>query len=282
MSPFAHLRKSPLWLATGLAIALSTSALAAADPSDASAATKSAPTGRVKFISQMLPTEMEGGKEYTILVQYKNVSSGAWSQSDSLQLFLVDSPDRQSWGSVKSTLEKDAAIRVDEVGTFKAIVRAPRKGGSYSMQWQLRNNGSPFGEPTPKMKITVSDAVSANAAEFISQTVPGMKKAGEYFTVLDRGSVYPITVTFKNNGSVTWSADKVRLVSQAPLQNIVWAIDQVDLRANESVEPGEIKSFTFKIITPSRPGIYPLQWQLMDGLGAIFGTATDKIAVTVK
>lgn len=275
---FFHRSASPICLAVGLAITVSTPAFAADPPTTQIRTTEN----RVKFISQMLPTEMEGGKEYTILVQYKNVGAGNWSQNDNLQLSLVESPDKAIWGTVRGTQEKESVAKSDDIGTFRAVVRAPRKGGTYSMQWQLRNATSPVGEPTPKMKIVVSDAVSANAAEFISQTVPGMRKAGEYFTVLDRGTVYPITVTFKNNGSVAWSTNKIRLVSQSPAQNIIWAIDQVDLRANELVEPGEIKSFTFKIVTPSRPGIYPLQWQLMDDSGTVFGSPTDKIAVTVK
>lgn len=275
---FFHRSASPICLAVGLAITVATPAFAADPPT-----TQIRPTeNRVKFISQMLPTEMEGGKEYTILVQYKNVGAGNWSQNDNLQLSLVESPDKAIWGTVRGSQEKESAAKSDDIGTFRAVVRAPRKGGTYSMQWQLRNATGLVGEPTPKMKIVVSDAVSANAAEFISQTVPGMRKAGEYFTVLDRGTVYPITVTFKNNGSVAWSTNKIRLVSQSPTQNIIWAIDQVDLRANELVEPGEIKSFTFKIVTPSRPGIYPLQWQLMDDSGTVFGSPTDKIAVTVK
>jgi len=273
---------APICFAVGLAIITPTITFAA-DPAGQS---DSAPTRnaeyRVKFISQVVPTEMEGGKEYTLVVQYKNLGPGAWSASENIQLTLADSPDRQSWGTVRGTLDRDAAVRRDEVGTFRATVRAPRKGGTYTLQWQLRSGNSVVGEPTPKSKVTVLDAVSANVAEFVSQTVPGMKKAGEYFTVLERGTVYPITLTFKNNGSVAWTMNKVRLVSQSPTQNIIWAIDQVDLRPNETVDPGEMKSFTFKIITPSRPGIYPLQWQLMDDVGAAFGTPTDKIAVTVR
>jgi len=259
-----------------------TPTFAAEQPGQSEAAPARNVEYRVKFISQVVPTEMEGAKEYTLVVQYKNLGPNTWSGSENIQLGLVDSPDRQNWGTVRGTLDRDATVRRDEVGTFRATVRAPRKGGTYTLQWQLRSGAGPFGEPTPKSKVTVLDAISANVAEFVSQTVPGMKKAGEYFTVLERGTVYPITLTFKNNGSVAWTMNKVRLVSQSPTQNIIWAIDQVDLRPNETVDPGEMKSFTFKIITPSRPGIYPLQWQLMDDAGAVFGTPTDKIAVTVR
>ena len=93
------------------------------------------------------------------------------------------------------------------------------------------------------------------------------------------GKTYPVSITFVNTGTATWSAaEKYFLGAQTPENNQTWGTNRVPLAAN--VPPGQQVTFTFTVTAPA-PGKHILQWRLLREGVAWFGDYTPEIGVTV-
>ena len=237
-------------------------------------------SNRVKFISQLLPNTMEAGERYSVVVQFKNNGTSTWSRAKGYKLRLKT--NRKAWKISKIKMNKNEVVPAGEVVTFRFKLTAPSKPGNYPIQWQMQKGRSYFGEPTPVQKVLVTENKSREKAEFIYQDMPGLNKSGKLFAILQAGEVYPVTLTFKNNSNKTWRKGFVALSSQNPANNMTWSVDRIELQNNERIKPGGIKTFNFKIIAPLSPGIYPFQWQIVEGFNRWIGSKSDNISVTVK
>ena len=237
-------------------------------------------SNRVKFISQLLPEKMETSKEYAVVVQFHNNGSSTWSRRNNYKLGLVSR--RGIWNTSTIRMGKNTVVPPGDIATFQFNLKAPDKPGDYPIQWRMKKGNKWFGEPTPKLTVEVKESNSSSGAEFIHQKVPGTQEMGQLFTVLERGNIYPVTVTFKNTSDENWTPGRVALGSQNPASSMHWSTDRIDLKSNETIHPGEIKSFSFKIIAPLLPGIYNFQWQMMKGFNSWIGEKSENISITVK
>ncbi len=235
---------------------------------------------RVKFISQLLPEKMETSKQYTVVVQFKNNGTSTWSRNKNYKLGLKTR--RGVWNTSTIFMNKSWVVPPGEIVTFQFNLTAPDKPGRYPIQWQMKKGNKWFGEPTPRLTVEVNESKSSSGAEFIYQNVPGVQKIGQLFTVLDRGEIYPVTVTFKNTSEENWTPGHYALSAQNPPNSLTWSVDRVDLKSGEIIRPGEIKSFSFKIIAPLQPGIYNFQWQMLKGFNTWIGEKSENISITVK
>lgn len=114
---------------------------------------------------------------------------------------------------------------------------------------------------------------SGNNAGFVSQSVPASMTAG---------GVYNASVTLLNTGTTTWTAAAYyRLGSSNPQNNSTWGIGRVYLGANESVAPGQQKTFLFNVTAPASTGNYNFQWQLLQENAEWIGSPTPNRAVSV-
>lgn len=238
---------------------------------------------RVKFVTQLVPQDMAAGQEYNLVIQFKNQSGNTWRAEDGIELALV-SNNANAWGLQRVKLEPKEVVQNNEIATFNFTLHAPEQPGQYNMQWRLSRDNSPagFGEATPLLNITVTDGAPEVGAEFVFQSIPGIKKWVEFYTIFEPGKVYPVTLTFKNVGRKTWTSSEFRLGARDASAETTWSIDQVELKPQDSIKPGEIKSFSFKVIAPLTPGIYPFQWQLQKGKNEWVGESSDKVMVTVR
>lgn len=85
---------------------------------------------------------------------------------------------------------------------------------------------------------------AANGATFISQRVPNSMESSKQYTV---------SVTYKNTGTTSWSGSgphPYRLGARNPVDNTVWGLGRVELNPGELIQPGQLKTFTFKITAP--------------------------------
>ena len=235
---------------------------------------------RVKFISQLLPEKMQTNQTYSIVVQFRNNGSSTWSRKKNYKLGLMSR--RGVWSESTIRIGKNTVIPPGDIVTFQFNLKSPEKPGLYPIQWRMKKGNKWFGEPTPELKVEVSEALSSSGAEFIYQNVPGTQKLGELFTVLNRGDIYPVSVTFKNTSDTNWTPGRVALGSQNPPGSMTWSIDRIDLKKSDVIRPGEIKSFSFQLIAPLQPGIYNFQWQMLKGFNTWIGEKSDNIAITVK
>ncbi len=240
-------------------------------------------SNRVKFIGQVVPSAMDVGGEYTIMVQYKNLGKTTWSGAGGYQLVAQNPANNKTWGIDRVKFEPDQNVGPGEVATIRFKVRAPLQPGDYEFQWQLYNDKLGFfGERTPAQRVVVGGAGRGNDAEFVMQELPGLVNAPTPYTVLKGGQNFQVKVMFKNVGTTTWKPGSHKLTSQKPRNNLNWFIDRVDLGSRDEVKPGEFKTFTFTAVAPAQPGIYDFEWQLyQEGIGW-FGATSPTVKITVR
>ncbi len=238
-------------------------------------------SNRVKFISQVVPSAMNIGGEYTVMVQFKNLGKTTWSNANGFMLVSQTPPNNRSWGTDRVKL--DSAVPPGEVATIRFKITAPLKAGEYDFQWQLyQDKLGFFGERTPNQRVIVGGAGRGNDAEFVLQEMPGLVNEPTPYAVLTAGRSFPVKVMFKNTGTIVWKPGQYRLTSQKPANNLTWLLDRVELNPKEEVKPGEFKTFSFNAVAPSQPGIYDFEWQMFqDGIGT-FGKPSQTVKITVR
>jgi len=231
-----------------------------------------------RFISQLVPESVAAGQEFNILIQYRNISGQTWQSKDGI---ILQASKSKGWGN-KQIKMQEKTVRKGGLATFQMTLKAPLKAGSYPFQWQLRNVRHGWrAAKTPELLIKVNQFDRAMQSKFLIQKIPRLQKGNEFFAILKRGQVYPVTLIFKNRGTQRWPANRVSLNIKHRQDNSVWSVNRVSMKAHENIAPGEVKAFHFNIIAPLEPGIYPFQWQLKNG-PSWFGEPSDKVTITVQ
>jgi hypothetical protein len=96
------------------------------------------------------------------------------------------------------------------------------------------------------------------------------------------GQRYPVSLTFQNTGSATWtkspSPNPYRLGSQNPQDNITWG-GRVELP--HDVVPGQSVTFNFTVTAPSVLGIHNFQWRMLQEGVTWFGAFSPNVPVQV-
>ncbi len=115
---------------------------------------------------------------------------------------------------------------------------------------------------------------ASNLAAFVSWNVP---------TEMDPGETAAVQVAMKNIGLNSWTLlAGQKLGSQNPADNTKWGLSRVDLPG--TVETNQNAVFTFNITAPATPGVYDLQWQMIDDAGentGWFGSKTPSASIQV-
>jgi hypothetical protein len=110
-------------------------------------------------------------------------------------------------------------------------------------------------------------------AQFVVQNVP---------TSLAPGQIITVSVYMKNTGTATWTpAQKYRLGSENPNNNMTWGIRRAELPAGTTVAPGGTAIFNFDIKAPTTPGTYDFQWRMVHEVVTWFGQMTPNVKITV-
>ena len=227
-----------------------------------------------EFVSQNVPIVMIPGQTYPISITIKNTGNTTWPSSSTYKLGTQNPQDNTIWRS-SNRVELSSAVNPGQLATFNFTVTAPATPGIYNFQWKMvREFVEWFGGATPNVEIVVN-AATANDAKFISQIVP---------TQMNPGQTYPVSITFRNTGSTTWTAaDAYRLGTQNPQDNTTWvASKRAELPA--PVAPGERVTFNFNVTAPATTGSYDFQWEMLrefvEWFGAVSPNATVLVAPT--
>jgi hypothetical protein len=122
--------------------------------------------------------------------------------------------------------------------------------------------------------LTVLSAVPTNDSRFIIQNAP---------VTMVAGGRYNVSVTFRNMGSSTWTAaNGYKLVSQAPLNNTTWGLNEVPFPSSvASVAPGADVTFSFTVTAPATAGRYRFDWRVTQGTVG-FGGFTPGLEISVS
>lgn len=221
-----------------------------------------------QFIGQSVPASMIAGQTYTVSVTFKNLSSVNWTSANGFDMGSENPAGNMTWSLNTVPLAGSDSIGPAESKKFQFRVYAPSNGGTYNFQWQMRNQGAEFGQPSTNIPVTVT--LAPNAARYVSQTQASTVKSGSNFTV---------TVTMKNVGTNTWTA--AGLYNLAPIGSTSnWGITQVNLSSLDSIAPGASKKFTFTAKAPATAGSYTMRFQMRKGT-TFFGDQTALKGITV-
>ncbi len=240
-------------------------------------------SSRVKFISQVVPSAMNTGGEYHVMVQFKNLGKTTWSTSSGFMLVAQNPANNRTWGADRVKLDGDRAVPPGEVATIRFKITAPLRAGEYDFQWQLHQDKLGFfGERTPNQRVVVGGAGRGNDAEFVLQEIAGLVNAPTPYAVLEGGRSFQVKVMFKNVGTTAWKPGPYRLTAQQPANNLTWLLDRVELNPKEEVKPGEFKTFLFNAVAPVQPGIYDFGWQMFQDELGTFGQPSHTVKITVR
>jgi len=109
-------------------------------------------------------------------------------------------------------------------------------------------------------------------AAMVSQSVP---------TTMVVGQSYNVSLTFKNNGSDTWTtAASYALGSTNPNDNTTWGRSRVPLSG--SVAQDQSTTFNFTAIAPKTAGTHNFQWRMVQDGVTWFGSSSTNVAVQVQ
>ena len=81
------------------------------------------------------------------------------------------------------------------------------------------------------------------------------------------GGSFPVTVTFQNQGSLTWTESGVHVVRTAGW----WGPASINLPQGSHPATGEKLNLTFNVLAPNQPGTYALGWRMEQIGGPVFG-----------
>lgn len=113
-------------------------------------------------------------------------------------------------------------------------------------------------------------------AQILSQSVPPAMVAGQ---------TYPVRITLKNAGTLTWSpvgnqCNSYRLGSANPLNNTTWGLTRIELPG--AVISGQQVSLNFTVTAPTTAGTHNFQWSMVHECIEWFGDASPNVAVSVR
>lgn len=221
------------------------------------------------FLHQAVPSSMVAGQEYDVSVAMQNTGSEPWTPEGLYRLGAQNPQDNSSWGPARVDLP--GPVTPGEVGVFTFRVTAPSQPGVHHFQWRMLQEWVEwFGDFTPSVAVEVRPR--PRVAQFVAQSVPPAMVAGR---------AYDVSVTVRNTGSETWTANELyRLGAQNPHDNVTWGVSRVDVPA--SIAPGQEALFAFRVTAPATPGTHNFQWRMLQEGVEWFGDLTPNVGVEVR
>ncbi len=231
-------------------------------------AMKFGPTLGSQLSSQTVPATMVAGQTYTVAFNFNNTSNIAWTGAGAFGLGSVNPTDNLAFGVNRRPLLPTDVVQPGSSAKFSFLVYAPTVGGTYNLQWSMRQDAiGPFGDPSTNVPVVVT--VAPDAARYLSQSQPSTVKVGTSFTV---------KVKMTNVGTNPWTlAGAYALAPSGSSSN--WGVTQLSV-GSTAVNQGQTKTFTFLGVAPATAGSYTMRFQMRNASG-FFGDKTALKTITV-
>jgi len=222
---------------------------------------------RLRVVEQVVPATLEAGSRTSISIVVTNDGSLTWSSSDGFAIsyhWLDTAGETVVWDGLRSPLPEivppGASIEL------MASVEAPRRPGDYLLRWDVVQEGVQWlsetdaTEPEP---ILVS-VFAGRAFTVVEGSAPRVMMAG---------SVSVVELVLHNDGSRTWTADGIVAAAYHWLgregegvrpkgQSVFWEGRRTSFPA--AVRSGETVALEVVVVAPERPGLWRLQWDLVE------------------
>ncbi|OIQ07956.1 immune inhibitor A precursor [Moorella thermoacetica] len=229
-----------------------------------------------------VPEVMATGKSYKINIKLTNTGAQTWVAGGSnpfrLSYHWVDAAGNiVVFDGLRTDLSTDVAPS-QETG-LTATVQAPNKAGRYILKWDMVHEGvtwfSSKGVLTKDLPVIVTD----DLVQWGTVTVP-QKMA--------TGTQYQATITVVNDGSTLWTKGGTNPVQlsyhwrdASNNQFVLW--DGIRTELPRDVLPGEQVTLTPLLKTPTNPGSYFLEWDLVrEGVAWFSGKGSPILSVSVE
>jgi len=218
-------------------------------------------------VEQTVSDSMEVGSDTSIPIVVTNDGSVVWSPADGFALsyhWLNSAGEIVIWDGLRTPLPESVSPGASI--ELMASVEAPERPGDYLLRWDVVQEGVQW--------LSETDATEP---EPIAVSV----FAGRAFTVLEgraprvmmAGSVSVVELVLHNDGSRTWTAGGVHAASYHWLgregedvrpngQSVYWEGRRTSFPA--AVRSGEMVALEVAVVAPDRPGLWRLQWDLVE------------------
>ncbi len=203
------------------------------------------PTLDFKVVKNTAPSSLVPGDAAEVTVTLKNTSELTWKNTGSGKVTLVKVGSSSL--SSKTTLAtlKEAEVKPGEEGTFSFPIKAPSKGGSYTLYFQPTMEGT-LVNGSGQIKVKVSDSkeeaiISTNLTDF----------------AFDPGETRMMWIQVKNNSAKTWSTTGTNPfnVSFTSPKGMTVGTPLISLK---SIKQDISTKVSFKVTAPEKPGTYNL------------------------
>jgi len=219
-----------------------------------------------RFISKTGATTVYAGADFFSTNTMMNVGTNTWKTSTFYSMMSINPVNNVTWGANRIPIPTNVTqVLPGAQVTFSKQVTAPITPGTYTMQWQVDRGGTPFGDTTPL--ITMSVVAGPDNAQFVTRTV--------FPTSIAPSGTFPATFTMKNLGTAAWNAANYSLVSIGSNNFGVASIAAGAVASNAN------GTFTGNFTAPATPGTYTFQYR-MQHTATKFGQATPSYTIVVS
>jgi PKD repeat protein len=217
----------------------------------------SMPLVGAEVVSTTLPASMNAGQSYPVSVTMKNTGSTTWNEAGMVRLGGVGdgTGDAAKFGPVRMKIPSGMSILPGSQYTFNFTMTAPSLPGPYTPRYRMVWEGQQwFGDQLSQPVQVVSGAVNA---QVVATSIP---------SAMNSGQSYPVSVTMKNTGSMTWNEESmVRLggVGDGAGDAAKFGSVRMKIPAGTSVSPGSQYTFSFTMTPPAITGSFTPRYQMV-------------------
>jgi parallel beta-helix repeat protein len=237
-------------------------------------------TNDAQVTGNTIPSAMVGGQSYPVTLTMMNTGTMTWNEASMIRLgnanadaYTFKLPDV---GGYRVSLPAGTSVAPGESYTFSWTVTAPTTVGTYTPTYQMVWDGHQwFGQKASQTLVVTVPAVNALV---VSISIPSTMVGGQS---------YPVTVTMKNIGTMTWNEASMIRLGNANADAYTFKLPdvggyRVSLPAGTSVPPGESYTFSWTVTAPTTVGTYTPTYQMVWDGHQWFGAQASQTVVVLR
>jgi len=218
-------------------------------------------------VEHAFPGSLEAGSEISIPIVVTNDSSLSWMPTSGFAIsyhWLDTAGETVVWDGLRSPLPDTVAPGTSIELTVS--VQAPRRPGDYLLRWDVVQEGVRWlseTDATPPEPVPVS-VFAGHAFTVVEGTAPRLMMAG---------SESEVELVLHNDGDRTWTTDGSIAAAYHWLgragegvrpkgQGVYWEGRRTSF--SDAVRKGETVAIEIVVVAPQRPGLWRLQWDLVE------------------
>lgn len=218
---------------------------------------------------------MTPGETKTISLSYKNIGKTTWKRKGAgyVSFYTAEKNYRKSifeapnwFDATHAALLKETTVKPGATGTFKLVLKAPSKVGTYKESFGLVSEEVTWilgGD----LKLTIDvKKPETIAKEKIQAKASGLRALvllrSEKTVIAEGGEQIVFKVGVKNTGTESWTKREVRSENSLGIASVSdTPSKQLALNTAGAVEPGSIDFLSFVFTVPPTKGTYTMKYQ---------------------